>query len=260
MCADSVRRRSDAAYEEPYRVLRSNLLVSLGELGEPTVVVTSAYPGEGKTATVVNLAISLAVAGHRVVLVDADLRHPDIHKWFGLSNEHGVADVLLDREKVDACLQYVELDASSWTTGMYVLPAGPSVENPAELLGSPRMASLLTVLAEQADVVLIDTPPVLLVADTLVLGRMTAGALLVVEAGKTSVDAVQQTKDALIRNQSRLLGLVLNKHQPGRQSEATYYGYGDYGDGAKGAPEKPTRVTRAETFESVVSEDAEPSS
>jgi capsular exopolysaccharide synthesis family protein len=220
---------------EAYRVLRSNLLVSLGDLERPTVIITSADAGEGKTVTAVNTARSLALAGKRVVLVDLDLRHPNVHRWLPVHNEFGVTDVLLDRRPIDECLQYVEVAGGQWPRGLYVLPTGGGVENPAELLGIRRTGVILEALATQADVVLIDTPPVLLVADTLVIGRMTAGAVLVVEARRTPIAAVQHAKDALIRNQTRILGVVLNKFQAKDADDAAYgyYGYG-YGYPANG--------------------------
>jgi len=221
---------NDAGHRnEVFRVLRSNLLVALAELENPTVIVTSAAAEEGKTATCANLAVSLAATGLRVVAVDVDLRHPNLHLWLGAHNEIGLSDVLLDRSGLDRALQFVAL--GSRDRGLYVLPTGASVNNPTELLGSTRMAKVLTSLAGQADVLLLDTPPVLPVADTLVIGRMAAGAILVVESRRTPISAVQQAKDALTRNQTRMLGLVLNKMQSRDLPGAGYgYGYG-YGDG-----------------------------
>ena len=225
--------------------MRSNLAVVLSDLDKPSVIVTSAHPGEGKTATTVNLARSLATAGNRVVLIDFDLRHPDIHHWVGVPNDLGVTDVLLG-ESLASCLKHVDVgpgprDASR---GIYVLTAGGAVDNPAELLGTPRTRQMLDELSQQTDVVLIDTPPVLLVSDTLVIGRMVAGALLVIESRKTQIPAAQHAKDALIRNQTRLLGVVINKVQPRDAADGGYgYGYGSgygypYGvspDGGNGA-------------------------
>ena len=229
-------RLSPAQYEA-FRVLRSNLTVSLADLERPVVIVTSAYAGEGKTSTAINLAKSMAAAGQRVVLVDADLRHPDAHRWLGVHNEHGLTDILLDRRAVDDALQYIDVGAgpAQGRRALYLLAAGPSVENPGELLGTKRTAALLDALAAQADVVLIDTPPVLQVADTLVIAHMAAGALLVAETRRTPVAALQRTKDALTRNQSRLLGIVINKFQARDAGDADAifeysYGYGDDGD------------------------------
>lgn len=218
--------------EEAYRVLRSNLNVALSDLERATVIVTSAQAGEGKTATTVNLARAMALAGQRVVLADLDLRHPDVHRWFGLDNEVGVTEILLGRATVEESLRYVELaSGSAGARGLYLLSTGRPVPNPAELLGSRRMAQLLEALASSAGIVLVDTPPVLPVADTLVIGRMAAGAILVVEARKTPVAAIQRAKDALTRSQTRLLGVVVNKLLAKDADLGYGYGYGyGYGD------------------------------
>jgi polysaccharide biosynthesis transport protein len=138
-----------------------------------------------------------------------------------------VSDVLLDRRPLDECLQYVQLPVadSSRVAGMYFLSAGPSVGNPTELLATPRTGRLLDVLSEQADIVLLDTPPVLPVADTLVIGRLAAGAVLVVEARHTPAPAARRAKDALTRNQTRLLGVVLNQFKA-KYADDTSAGYG----------------------------------
>jgi len=216
-----------AVREEAFRVLRSNLLVSTNELANPVVVVTSAQPGEGKTSTCVSLARSLAMAGPRVVLVDLDLRKPDAHHRIGADNVPGVADVLLDRRRLDECLQFLPPPSASPTAkGLYFVAAGDAASDPTELLGSPRAGRMLDALARQADIVLLDTPPVLPVADTLVIGRLAAGAVIVVEAGSTSTQAVLRAKDALIRNQTRLLGVVLNKVKDKENEDVYGYGYG----------------------------------
>jgi capsular exopolysaccharide synthesis family protein len=205
--------------------MRSNLLVAISELANPVVIVTSAYAREGKTATTTNLAQSIAAAGPRVVLVDADLRNPDSYRILGAHNEYGLSDVLLDRRSLEESLQYVELASgdADQPAGMYFLATGAPVANPTELLATPRTGRLLDGLARQADIVLLDTPPVLPVADTLVIGRLAAGAVLVVEARRTPGPAAKRAKDALTRNQTRLLGVVLNKFQP----KYAGYGYGD---------------------------------
>ena len=232
--AGGAKRSHRLAAREAFRVLRSNLLVAISDLANPSVVVTSAYSREGKTSTCVNLAGSLASAGPRVVLVDLDLRNPDSHNLLGAHNETGVSDVLLDRRSLESCLQYVELPATDGgqpPAGMYFLATGPQVANPTELLATSRTGRLLEALATQADIVLLDTPPVLPVADTLVIGRLVAGAVLVVEARRTPVPAVQRAKDALTRNQTRLLGVVLNKfRRKFASADETSYGFG-YGYG-----------------------------
>jgi capsular exopolysaccharide synthesis family protein len=230
----SRRRAAPFSFEESFRILRSNVEIALIDLEPPIVIVTSANPGEGKTWTSVGLARSLASSGHHVILVDLDFRRPGVHNAVGAHNERGVSDVLLDRATVDDCLQFIELDQRRPVNrGLYVLPTGPPPSEPTELLGSRRTAQLLDALAEQADLVLIDTPPVLPVADTLVIGRMAAGAVLVVEARKTSINAVHRTVDLLTRNQARVLGIVLNKADAGDREYGYGYGYG-YGETGNG--------------------------
>jgi capsular exopolysaccharide synthesis family protein len=159
----------------------------------------------------------LCAAGSRVALIDLDLRNPDSHRLVGARNNFGVSDVLLQRRNLEDCLQYIEFQSMSATTrpaGMCFLSAGRHVDNATELLEMSRLARLLERLAAVTDVVLVDTPPVLTVADTLVIGRLSAGAVLVVEARRTPVPDVKKAKDMLIRNQTRLLGVVLNKFKP----------------------------------------------
>jgi capsular exopolysaccharide synthesis family protein len=241
----AAKRSHRVATREAFRVLRSNLLVAISDLANPVVVVTSAFAREGKTATAANLAESIAATGPRVVLADMDLRNPDCHRVLGLPNEFGVSDVLLDRRPLEECLQYVELPEteSGRPAGMYFLPTGRQIANPTELLATTRTARLLETLSSQADIVLLDTPPVLPVADTLVVGRFAAGAVLVIEARRTPAPSARRAKDALTRNQTRLLGVVLNKFQRKYASGfgdglgyGNAYGYG-YGYGSTGAKE-----------------------
>lgn len=200
------------ASEEAYRVLRSNLLVALSDLANPVVVITSANAGEGKTTVCAGLAASLASIGQRIVLVDFDLREPTVHRHFGAHNEFGVTSFLLDRKPLSECLQYVDLTPHGEEgKGLYLLATGPSVNNPTELLTAERTRRLLEALSGQADVVLVDSPPVLPIADTLEIGRMAAGAVLVVEARRTEVGPALRAKDALIQSQTRLLGVIVNK-------------------------------------------------
>ncbi len=216
-----------AIFEEAFRVLRSNLTVALTDFERPTVIVTSANADEGKTVVASQLAVSFAQAGHRVVLVDMDLRHAGVHQLVGAHNEFGVAEVLMGTRSLESSLQYVDPPATFGRPerGMYFLAAGAAVQDTTELLGLGRTAQLLEHVADQADIVLIDSPPVLPVADTLVLGRLVSGALLVTETRRTAVTAVQRSKDLLIRNQTRLLGVVLNKVQPRDSEHGSGYGY-----------------------------------
>jgi receptor protein-tyrosine kinase len=221
-------------------LLRTNLLVTLAETADPTVLITSAQPNEGKTATAVNLALSIASAGKSVGLIDLDLRRPSAHNWLGLPNDVGASDVLLERRRLGSCLHRLEVATGvAGSPGhLTFLPAGPAVDSSTELLGAGRTSRLLEAMLDlgpspfvdrrnHLDVVLIDSPPTLPVADALILGRIVSAALLVVEAGKTPGDVVQHAKDALIRNQTRLLGIIMNGRSPNARSEdGNGYGYG----------------------------------
>lgn len=210
---------ADLATDEAFRVLRANLLVALSDLANPIVVITSAHAAEGKTSTCARLAASLASIGQRIVVVDFDLREPDLHGYFGVDNDKGVTSFLLEQAPLADCLQFIEIGEGH---GLYLMATGPSVNNPTELLTATRTKRLLDALAEQADVVLVDSPPVLPIADTLEIGRMAAGAILVVEARRTEVGAAQRAKDALTQNQTRLLGVIVNKVP----ADEVVYGYG----------------------------------
>jgi non-specific protein-tyrosine kinase len=211
---------------EAFRVLRSNLVVATAELAKPVVLVTSALEGEGKTSTCVGLAESLAATGQRVTVVDLDLRAAKAHRLLGALKEPGITDVLLGHRSLSECLQGIELASEAPPrTSMRFLGAGTRVTNPTEALSARRMRDLLDELTAQSDIVLMDTPPVLPVADTLVIGGLAAGAVLVVEAGKTGVPDARRAKDALTRNRTRLLGVILNKFEPAGAG----FAYDDYG-------------------------------
>jgi capsular exopolysaccharide synthesis family protein len=218
--------------EEAFRIIRSSLEVAtMDNDGPVAMMVTSANAGEGKTSTAVHLARAFAGSGRRVVLVDLDLRHPDAHRRVGAHNDRGVTDVLLDQADLATCLQFIEVDSGPGIsmTGFYFLAAGHPPSNPAELLGTARTTRLLDAIAEQADLVIIDSPPVLPVADALVIGRLATGVVLVAEARATTYPQLQRAVDVLKRGECNILGVILNK----QRVRDDLYGYG-YGPTANG--------------------------
>jgi capsular exopolysaccharide synthesis family protein len=234
------------SFDESFRMIRSNLEVALSEVEHPSIIVTSSKANEGKTIVCIDLALSFAEAGYRVILVDLDLRRPCAHSLLRTHNELGVSDVLLGTRPLQDCLQTVQLGADARAARtIYFLPAGPEVHNPTELLGTRRTTQMLEGLSQQADLVLIDTAPVLPVADTLVIARAVSGALLVVESRATAMAAVKQSKDLLIRNQTRMLGIVMNKFKA-RDASGYGYGYYPYGYGYGDGPASGRRPRRAE--------------
>ncbi|MBI4317853.1 MAG: polysaccharide biosynthesis tyrosine autokinase [Chloroflexi bacterium] len=227
---------------EAYRVLRTNFQFAGLASPHSSVVVTSAWPSEGKTTTLANLGVVLAQAGKRVILVDSDLRRPTVHKLFEIPREPGLTDLLLNPEaSLDQVLVPTHVE------GLRVLPSGPLPPNPAEILSSPRMEKLMRALEAEADIVLFDSPPVLSVADSALLAAATGHVVLVVAAGATRTNALARAKEALTRTNARILGVVLNKVDIERGGYYYYYYhryYNYYGrdksDG-KGSGARPKR-------------------
>ena len=188
---------------EAYRTLRTNLRYSAVDGLVATLVVTSAGQGEGKTATACNLALALADGGASVVLVDADLRRPQVAERMSLEGAVGLTDVLIGRVELDDVTQ-------PWgRSSLTVLASGAIPPNPSELLGSRGMVALLEHLASRFDHVVVDAPPVLPVTDAALLAPLTDGALLVAAHGRTDAGALAGAREALDRVQARVVGTVL---------------------------------------------------
>jgi capsular exopolysaccharide synthesis family protein len=211
---------------ETYRGLRTSLQFLSVENEARVLQVTSPLAGEGKTTTAANLAVVFSQAGFRVVLIDADLRKPRLHQVFGLDGDHGLTDVLLG-EPLDLALRGVALNLD-------VLPSGRIPPNPSELLGGRQLRALIELLADQYDMVVLDSAPVLPVTDSVALAASVQGVLLVTQATRTVRKQVTQALAHLRRVHAPMLGAVLNK-APAKRS-AREYGYGAYGYGRYGAP------------------------
>ncbi len=205
---------------EAYRVLRTNLGFAAidGELR--SILVTSGSPGEGKSTTAANLAIVMAQAGKRVVVIDSDLRRPVQHKILSVGNNRGLTTALLDNETpVSFHLQNTKI------RGLRVLSSGPIPPNPAEILSSQRMVQLIDELKNEADILVFDTPPVLTVTDAAVLAPKTDGTLFVVHVGKTRRDTLTRAAELIKKTNAHTLGVVLNRIKP---SHGSYYYYQYY--------------------------------
>ena len=187
---------------EAYRRLRTNLEFASLDSSLRTLLVTSAGPDEGKSTTLSNLAVSIAQAGRRVILVDGDLRRPRLHELFGLDNRQGLTTVV-SQAGGDIPLQESGVD------GLRVLAAGPLPDIPADLIASPAVETLIATLREQADIVLFDAPPVVTVTDAAVLASKVDGVLLVINAGRTRREYAQRAKALLAQVHARVVGAVL---------------------------------------------------
>jgi capsular exopolysaccharide synthesis family protein len=225
-----------APVSEAYRVMRTNLNFSAIDHGLRAMLVTSASPSEGKSTTAANLAVVMAQAGKRVILVDSDLRRPSQHKVFEMANNQGLTTALLDSEQpVSDYLQ------NTIVPGLRLLTSGPLPPNPAELLNSHRMRAVIDALKQESDIVIFDMPPTLSVADAAILAPQVDGCALVLEVGKTRRDAFLQAVELLNKSGAQIYGVVMNRLRRGRlgyYDHYYYYRYDEYSD------HKPTQRTR----------------
>ncbi len=192
-----------SAQAEAYRSLRTNLEFSSLDHPLRTLLVTSAAPDEGKSTTLANLGVISAQAGKRVILIDCDLRRPALHEAFGLGNNVGVTTAVLSSEAP------LPLQATG-VPNLQVMTSGPLPPNPSEVLGSARMNTLLQQLTADADLVLLDAPPVIAVTDAVLLATKVDGVLLVIRAGQTKREHAERARDLLAKVNARLVGAVLN--------------------------------------------------
>ncbi len=203
---------------ENYRSIRTSLLISAENRQAKSVLVSSPEPGDGKTTLVSNLAIALAQSGKRVLLVDADLRRPTVHKLFRMSQEIGLTDVLTGE------IEFLNAVRPTTIERLSLLTSGESPANPAELLSSPRMAQLLRDAKHEFDFVFVDAPPLLAVSDPCILARHVDGLVLVVRLGKNTRTSAARVRE-LIHDQGIVtLGTVANGVVPGQDHGNTYYG------------------------------------
>ncbi len=181
-----VRKDPRSHLAENYRVIRTNILLSSAEKHPKNIVVTSTSPQEGKTTTAVNLATILAQSGDPILLIDADLRRPRIHKIFGIDNTKGLSTYLAGASDI----QFASIEPPA--ESQHIFPAGPLPPNPSELLGSNRMKELITSLEEKFDFIIWDSPPLFTVAESLILCKMMNGTIYVTQAGKTTYEDLGQ--------------------------------------------------------------------
>ncbi len=224
-----------SAVAEAYRALRANIEFSSVDASIATLLVTSSIPGEGKTVTACNLAVVFAQAGRRVILVDADLRKPGVHQVFDLPNASGLTTLLRDdHASIDAVAQVTEQD------NLRVVTTGPLPPNPAELLGSRRMRTVLERLKAEGDLLILDSPPIQAVTDGAILSSFLDATLLVIDARRSRRRTVRPACETLTRAGAKVLGAVLNR-MPDKAASSGYYAY--YGDsgGTMAGPEKRSR-------------------
>lgn len=237
---------------EDYRTVRTSILFSRADTAPKTICFTSTLPQEGKTATVANMAISFAQLEGRVLVIDADLRKPRMHKIFKAKNSVGLSGFLTGKVAIDDCVQKTAIE------NIWIIPAGPHPPNPAELLNSSRMKDLIALVKDRFDVILIDTPPVLAVIDPVIIGSLVDCVVFVIRAGKTSRKPMAKAVAELRKGKADIVGVVFNEVKIGRQGMATpYYHYYQYEYAAnseglrKNGGREPVKVDRKNEGKSV---------
>ena len=215
-------KKSNEALADAYRVLRTNLLFTSAETEGRAVAVTSASPGEGKTTTVAHLAESLARNGAKVLAIDADLRRPTLHQHARIPKTPGLSDMIVGNAAASDAIR------STRVNGLSILPCGYIPPNPAELLGSAMMRQIIEAVRTRFDWVLIDTPPVLAMADASVVLPTVEGVVLVVAGETSSKPQVQRAIEQVRHVGSKVIGVVLNKVNLQRNSYYYTQHYGEY--------------------------------
>jgi capsular exopolysaccharide synthesis family protein len=212
-----INREPNSTIAEAYKQLRTSILLSTAGHAPKSLLVTSGNPGEGKTTTAANVALSLAQTGARVLVVDADMRSPRIHTTFDITNVAGLSTALSRDVSEQDVLALIDLQEE---TGLHVMTSGPIPPNPAELLGSPQMKKLLETLSANFDHIVIDSPPIANITDGVLLATLVDGVVLVVHGGHSSRDLVKRARQLLRGVGARIFGVVLNNV---KVHEAGYY-------------------------------------
>lgn len=190
---------------EVYRLLRTKIHFSSKDQELKTLMITSTQVGEGKTTTISNLAVTYAQEGKKVLLIDADMRKPSLHRVFSQSNHHGLSTLLTGQTNVQDSVHETIVDH------LWLIPSGPIPANPSELMDSVVMRGLLEQLKQEYDVILIDTPSVLSVSDSVILSSLCDGVVMIVAAGKVRKEHLKKAKEQLDHANARMLGIVINK-------------------------------------------------
>jgi len=238
-----LKRRSGAS--EAFRTVRTGIFFSAPEGELKRILVTSSIPGEGKTMLATNTAITMAQSGYKTLLVDADMRHPELHKSFQVNHSRGLSNVLVGDAEPEEVIRPTQIE------NLDLLPCGPIPPNPAELLGSPKMKSFLSKVEGKFDKIVFDSPPVISVTDPLVLATFVDGVLMVIQAGRCAKPLVLRTKEQLEGVKARIVGAVLNDvtSEVGRYYYRDYYYYryysGYYGEKEKSEAQEQETISAA---------------
>ncbi|MFH5835119.1 CpsD/CapB family tyrosine-protein kinase [Proteiniclasticum sp. C24MP] len=218
---------SKSVAAEAYRTLRTNIQFSSFDEEMKVITVTSSRPSEGKSTVACNMAVTFAENGNRVLLIDADLRRPTVHKKFKLPNSLGIVNLILEPDRRS------EIVHEDVIEGLDIVTSGAIPPNPSELLGSKRNRALLSRLREDYDTIILDTPPLLAVTDAQVLTTISDGTIIVAQHGVTKKDEILQAKGLLEKVKGNILGVVLSQIPVDDNSYYYYYSYEEKKTGRK---------------------------
>jgi capsular exopolysaccharide synthesis family protein len=238
-----VHRDSNSSVSEAYRTIRTSIFFGVPKGESTTILVTSPAPGDGKTTLVTNLAITMAQAGQKTIILDADFRRPMQHEIFKTDREKGLSSVIAGAVSMHEAIKPTGID------GLDLLTCGPEVPNPSEMINSKQFSDILQSLSEKYDRIVIDSPPVMPVTDSQILSAICDVTVVVLRADKSSRRTSQQARDGLESVGAHLLGAVVNDVSR-RNGHYGYYGYGRYGYrhyGYYGKDKKKKTVAAAET-------------
>jgi capsular exopolysaccharide synthesis family protein len=216
---ESILADSSPAVSEGFKSLRTSLFLSSANKIPESLVITSTSPGEGKSSVSTCLATTVARAGKKVLLIDADMRRPVQHTNFKIENKIGLSSFLAGQATKDFIHHTSVKDLS-------IITAGPIPPNPSELLSSEKMKNLITKLSDVYDMIIVDSPPILNVSDALLLSKNVRGVVIVSWAGSTTYDMVRKGLKLINEISAPLIGMVLNRLDA--KKSGYYYGYGDY--------------------------------
>ncbi len=223
-----ILKNSQSAISESYRMIRSSLLLSTPDHPPRTILITSMKPQVGKTTTTLNLARTMAQVSNKVLIIDADMRKPRIHKVLGVANNIGLSSYLsgnIDELIIQAQPGENILIQEPPNENIHLISSGPIPPNPAELISSKRMKDLLSDMRNQYDYVFIDSPPIFSLADALILSTLTEGTIIVSRAGKTTFEGFQAGLKKLQDIQPHILGVILNAVSSRHLGKDSYYNY-----------------------------------
>jgi exopolysaccharide transport family protein len=226
---------------ESYRGIRTSILFSAADAAPRAILVASAAPSEGKTVTAANLAVTMAQAGNRVLIIDCDMRRPRLHRMFNVPRDKGISNILVGNCTVDEAIIH------SAIPGIDIIPSGPVSPNPSEMLGSQNMTNFMKSVRDSYDLIILDSSPITAVTDTVILSRFVDGVLIVIRAGETHREIIKNGIGLLKAANARILGAILNGVEMGRDSyyyQYYYYYYGEDGDRHKKVHRKKRAKSR----------------